>query len=79
MPPDGVTVLAECATEWQANQVLSAYAKAEPPRQPDLTMVLGVDEDTVLRVRKTPGFWNVERWTREALFSVAEDEADVPF
>lgn len=79
MPPKGVQVLAECVSERQAKVVLDAYLAAEPDPQLDPTLVLGEDTDSVLRIRKTPGWWSVERWSRAALFAEAEDEADVPF
>jgi hypothetical protein len=79
MPPKGVTVLAECISQRQAEAVLAAYLKAEPDPQLDPTLMLGEDLDSVLRIRKTPHWWNVERWSRDALRFEAEDQADVPF
>lgn len=76
MPPNGVVVLAECTNEYQAEFIAKQYAAAEEVL-PDMELTdwLG-EEPMVLRVRKTPTYWNVENWPRSALL---QSEPNVSF
>lgn len=75
--PEGVTLLATCPTQWQAETIARYHV---PDRQPELDdPPISGEDDYVVRVRPVGGEWRVERWSRRALMWEAEDESDVPF
>lgn len=76
MPPKGVTVLGQCVAQAQAEFLARQLDVPQP--ELELTEWLG-EERCVIRVRKVPGWWNVESWSKSAIDAAARDAADVPF
>lgn len=75
MLPDGVRILAQTTNERQA-QFIAKQFDVDQLSIEDVTWWLG-EEPTVIRVRKTPTYWQVESWDRCALLQ-SEDSVAFP-
>jgi len=66
-------VLARCTNEGQARWLASQYDVPVPEGD---TLTLMGEEPHIVRVRKTPTYWNVESWPVSLL---SQSESDVGF